>query len=66
MAWTTMAAPAGALEVVAGTGQAGYGGEGGLAPQALLQKPQAVLEAPDGTVYIADAGNHRIRAVAPS
>ena len=47
----------------AGTGQAGYGGDGGPAPDALLGDPASVSVGPQGEVYIADADNNRIRKV---
>ena len=54
---------AGALVVVAGTGTQGYAGDGGSATAAQLNSPQSVAIGPDGTLYIADTGNQRIRAV---
>lgn len=54
---------AGALSVVAGTGVQGYSGDGGAAISAELNSPQGVAVGPDGTLYIADTGNQRIRAV---
>ena len=47
------------------TGFGGFGGDGGPATQALLNVPAAVALY-NGTVYIADSGNNRIRAVAPN
>ncbi len=49
--------------VVAGTGEQGFAGDGGPSAQALLNGPQSVAVAQDGTVYIADTGNQRVRAV---
>lgn len=57
--------PAGALEVVAGTGNAGYLGDGGPAVSTPLNRPQSVLQSADGTLFFSDAGNHRVRAVTP-
>ncbi|HEY5380897.1 MAG TPA: Ig-like domain repeat protein [Acidobacteriaceae bacterium] len=54
---------AGLLKVVAGTGVQGFAGDGGLATAAELNAPQGVAIGADGTVYIADTGNQRIRAV---
>jgi uncharacterized protein (TIGR03437 family) len=54
--------PDGAVTPVAGTGQAGFGGDNGSASSALLQGPTSVAVA-SGYVYIADAGNGRIRRV---
>ena len=49
------------LEVVAGTGAAGFSGDGGPAPQATLSGPSGVAIAPNGDVYFGD-GN-RVRKV---
>jgi len=54
----------GQLIVVAGSGVQGYAGDGGLATNAELNSPQGVAVGVDGTVYIADTGNQRVRAVA--
>jgi hypothetical protein len=55
---------AGVITTFAGTGTAGYTGNGGLATNARLNAPEAVHLAPSGDVYIADTGNHVIRKVA--
>jgi hypothetical protein len=44
---------------------AGFSGDGGPATQAALSGPTGVQIASDGTMYIADGGNARIRKVAP-
>lgn len=49
--------------VVAGTGSQGFGGDGGDPGKALLSAPLGVAVASDGTVYVADTGNARVRAV---
>jgi hypothetical protein len=46
-----------------GTGQPGYGGDGGPAAQALLNGPFDVEFDPASNLYVADTGNHRIRRV---
>ncbi|MFF1270510.1 RICIN domain-containing protein [Streptomyces anulatus] len=48
----------------AGTGVAGFGGDGGPAGSAQLNAPYAVVVDRDDAVYIADSGNHRVRRVA--
>ena len=54
---------AGSVAVVAGNGTQGYSGDGGPASAAELNAPEAVAVAADGSVLIADTGNHRIRVV---
>ena len=58
--------PGGELGVVAGTGNAGYTGDGGLAIAAELSGPGGLAVAPDGTIYVADTRNNRVRAISPS
>ncbi len=55
--------PDGTLTLVAGNGFAGFSGDGGQAVNASLRAPRGVAVAPDGTVYIADTENDRVRAV---
>src|SRR6185312_4931919 len=47
----------------AGTGAAGYGGDGGPAAGAQLDDPRAVAVDGAGDVFIADFGNDRVREV---
>lgn len=53
----------GNISTVAGTGIAGYAGDEGVATQAQLNTPLGIAVAPNGDLYIADAGNHVIRRV---
>ena len=53
----------GTISTVAGTGVAAYGGDGGPATEARLRAPRDIAIANDGTLFIADSSNHRIRAV---
>lgn len=57
--------PGGAVSVVAGTGLPGYGGDGGPATQAALNAPAGIAMDSQGTLYIADSGNNRIRTITP-
>lgn len=54
--------PAGVITTIAGTGTAGFSGDGGAATSAQLKSPTGVFAA-DGKIYIADQGNHRIRVI---
>jgi sugar lactone lactonase YvrE len=56
----------GALRVIAGTGKAGYSADGVPATEAELNTPGGMAVAPDGTIYVADTGNNRVRAISPS
>lgn len=56
-------AEAGTIALVAGTGTAGYTGDGGQASAALLDTPKDIEFGPDGRLYVADTGNHVIRAI---
>jgi DNA-binding beta-propeller fold protein YncE len=55
----------GFIHTVAGSGVAGNGGDGGPALAAQLAGPKDVAAGPDGTFYIADWSNNRVRAVGP-
>jgi hypothetical protein len=52
----------GVIQTAAGTGNPGYSNDGGLAVNARLNNPNDVALGGD-TLYIADFGNHRIRAI---
>ena len=53
----------GALTVVAGNGSQGFSGDGGAATAAMLNGPQGIVVGGDGSVYVADTGNQRVRRV---
>lgn len=57
--------PAGAVSPFAGTGTAGYSGDGGPATAAQLDVPHGVAVAPDGDVLVSDRDNCVVRAVSP-
>ncbi|MDE3167160.1 MAG: hypothetical protein KGN36_15260, partial [Acidobacteriota bacterium] len=57
--------PAGIITTVAGTGAAGYSGDGGPASQAQLNLPYGLAVDGAGNLYIADLGNNRVRRVWP-
>ena len=53
----------GKISTVAGTGQAGYGGDGGPATKARFKNPHSIALDDRGYLYVADIGNHRIRQI---
>ncbi len=55
--------PDGNIYTVAGTGQAGFSGDGGPAAQAQLDEPYGLTVTASGDLYIADTQNQRIREV---
>jgi class 3 adenylate cyclase len=55
--------PQGIITTIAGSGQAGYGGDGGPATKATLADPTGVIIGFGNTILIADKGNNRVRAV---
>jgi hypothetical protein len=55
--------PDGTITTVAGSGGSGFSGDGGPATKAQLNLPLAVTVDREGSLYIADAENHRIRKV---
>lgn len=57
---------AGTITTVAGTGVAGFSGDGGPATSARLNLPERVAVDAGGNLYIAESGNHRIRKVNPA
>jgi Adenylate and Guanylate cyclase catalytic domain/NHL repeat len=55
--------PRGIITTIAGSGQAGYGGDGGPAKQAVLNDPTGVAIGFGNTILIADSANNRVRVV---
>lgn len=53
----------GRIETVAGNGSPGFYGDGGDPLSAQLNFPQGVAVDAEGTIFISDSENHRIRAV---
>lgn len=54
----------GTIDAVAGSGDTGFGGDGGAAAAALLNSPHGLALGPDGAaLFIADSGNDRVRRV---
>jgi hypothetical protein len=56
----------GNIRTMAGTGTAGFGGDGKLATKAQLDGPYCVAIDHAGTLYIAENGSRRVRKVDPT
>ncbi len=54
----------GVITTVAGTGTAGFAGDGGPSAAAQLAAPSGLGDDPAGNVYVADRDNYRIRRIA--
>ncbi len=59
-------AETGLISTVAGTGKAGFSGDGGAAIQAEFKRPHSIQFDRWGNLLICDIGNHRIRRVGRS
>jgi uncharacterized protein (TIGR03437 family) len=53
----------GVITTVAGTGVGGFAGDGGPAASAQLQNPQGIAIDEQGNLFVADAGNSRVREI---
>jgi len=58
-----ISATAGSISTIVGTGVAGYNGDNILATSAQLSGPANISIGPDGSLYIADLSNQRVRKV---
>lgn len=56
----------GIITTIAGTGLAGYSGDGGLAVFAQINGPRSVIANPDGSIFISEEFSHVIRRIDPS
>ncbi|MDE2869307.1 MAG: hypothetical protein OXR64_01835 [Chloroflexota bacterium] len=57
--------PDGVVRVIAGTGASGSAGDGLAAKAAQLNRPSALVVDSNGSIYVADSGNFRIRKIDP-
>ena len=57
--------PDGVVRVIAGTGASGSAGDGLAAVAAQLNRPSALVVDSNGSIYVADSGNFRIRKIDP-
>ncbi len=55
----------GTITNVVGDGIAGFAGDGGAASSARLRQPNGLAVGDDGSIYIADRANFRVRRVGP-
>jgi DNA-binding beta-propeller fold protein YncE len=55
--------PAGIIDTVAGTGEAGFSGDGGAATDARLNDPEDIWGYPSGEILIVDGDNKRVRKI---
>src|SRR5262245_50599780 len=53
----------GVVRTVAGTGKAGAAGDGGPASKATLNHPHNLVIAVDGSVYVSDTSNFKVRKI---
>ena len=65
-AGTTTVTPASIITTLAGTGIPGFSGDGGPAAAAKLYKPRDTAVGADGSIYIADTYNNRVRVIDPN
>src|SRR5919198_2768736 len=53
--------PGQSIVTIAGTGVAGFSGDGGPGIRAQVNNPYGLTIGPDGALYICEIGNHRVR-----
>ena len=57
--------PSGLIYTIAGTGDGGFGGDGGLATLAQIARPESIAVGADDSIYISDSLNNRVRWLRP-
>lgn len=55
----------GVMRTIAGTGVEGFSGDGAVATRCTLRRPVALALGPDGSLYVADALDNRVRRIDP-
>ena len=63
VAWIRKITPSGIISTIAGTGSAGFGGDGGPATAAVFTEVRDMVSDSTGNLYIVDAGNFRVRKI---
>jgi hypothetical protein len=58
--------PGGTVSTIAGGSLEGFSGDGGPATASLLDRPVGLAFDPAGNLYVADAGNNRVRMITPA
>ena len=53
----------GVISTIAGNGQLGDAGDGGPATSAQLQNPNGIAVGPNGSIYVVQDENHRVRMI---
>jgi sugar lactone lactonase YvrE len=53
------------ISTIAGDGTVGFTGDGGLASASKLNQPRDVAIGPDGSIFITDTFNNRVREISP-
>ncbi|MEA2495566.1 MAG: hypothetical protein QOJ29_3477 [Thermoleophilaceae bacterium] len=56
---------AGRIRTIAGSGKLGFDGDGGTAKSASFQDPTGLAIGKDGSIYVTDTGNSRVRVIKP-
>ncbi len=60
------ALPEYSIETIAGNGEPGFSGDGGPATESAINRPTSLAICDDGSLYIADSQNRRVRKVSPN
>ena len=53
------------ITTIAGTGDPAFSGDGASADAAALNRPTGIWVASDGSIYVSDTDNFRIRRISP-